>query len=267
LQDTTLGERAGGFNPRYVPALASAEDRHFWFVARNAAITALARQIVADFPIGFRALEAGCGTGTTLRALRSACGGDRVFGIDLFREGLIYARRRNGAVVLQADLRRPPFESNVRFHLVAALDVIEHLEDDLATLHDLRRLITTGGALLVTVPADPGLWSYFDEAAHHCRRYTAEALRSRLSEAGYDIEYVTPFMTPLYPLMWAWRRSLGIVQRPAADGPLEDLRVIPGINGALRWMLAWEPRILAARRKLPFGTSLVAIARPAAQVC
>jgi SAM-dependent methyltransferase len=267
LQDTTVAERAGGFDPRYVPALASAEDRHFWFVARNAAITALARQIVADFPIGFRALEAGCGTGTTLRALRAACGGDRVFGIDLFREGLIYARRRNGAVVVQADLRRAPFPSDVRFHLVAALDVVEHLADDVATLRDLRALIASGGALLVTVPADPGLWSYFDEAAHHCRRYTAAALRSRLSEAGYDIEYLTAFMTPLYPLMWAWRRSLGVVQRPAADGPLEDLRVIPGINGALRWMLAWEPRVLAARRKLPFGTSLVAIARPATQVC
>jgi SAM-dependent methyltransferase len=267
LPQTIAGERAGGFDPRHVPALVSAEDRHFWFVARNAVIAALATQIVADFPNDFRALDAGCGTGATLRALQAACGRDRVFGMDLFSEALSYARRRSGAAVVQADLRTLPFPSDVRFHLVAALDVIEHLVDDLGALRDLRRLIAMGGALLLTVPADPTLWSSFDEAAHHCRRYTAVSLRTRLSDAGYDIEYLTPFMTPLYPLMWIWRRSLGVIQRHATGQPLDDLRVIPGVNEALRWMLACEPRMLTARRQLPFGTSLVAIARPATSVC
>jgi hypothetical protein len=123
--------------------------------------------------------------------------------------------------------------------------------------------MATGGALLLTVPADPGLWSSFDEAAHHCRRYMADGLRARLSEAGYEIEYLTPFMTPLYPLMWVWRRLTAVVERHAGDRPISDLKVIPGVNEALRWMLAFEPSALAARRQLPFGTSLVAIGRPA----
>ena len=84
------------------------------------------------------------------------------------------------------------------FDLAVSLDVIEHLEDDLGALRELRRVVAPGGALLVTVPAYQWLWSGHDEINHHHRRYNrrtllAAAERRRLAHAElYDLLQLAP---------------------------------------------------------------------------
>jgi SAM-dependent methyltransferase len=252
----------GGYDPSHFARLVAVEDRHFWFRARNRIISLLARQAVTEFAAGYRVLEVGCGDGNVLRFLEKACPDGVVAGMDYFREGLAYARGRCSCPLVQGDLRLPPFGKT--FHLIGMFDVLEHLPDDRQVLRDLWRILDAQGRLMLTVPAGPALWSAFDEASGHCRRYRKEELEQKLRECGYIVEYLTPYMAGIYPLVWLSRR-FGKRSGPGemARAVERDLRVIPLLNGMLSVVLSQEIRWIRRRRRLPIGTSLLALARKA----
>ena len=254
--------RDGGYDARYAPILAAAEDRHFWFRARNAVIRAVASKIERTLPSGYRVIEVGCGTGNTLRMLSAVCHRGSVLGMDWQREGLSFARQRVSCPLVQADIRNLPFGPSIRFDLIGLFDVLEHIPDHVGALTALRARLTARGVLLLTVPAAPELWSSFDIAARHCRRYTAESVTAALTAAGFEVDYLSPFMASLYPLAWfrrRWRRTREL-DAGRGDAVLEDLRIVPLVNSPLAWLLASEAPLIAARRRLPLGTSLLAIA-------
>jgi SAM-dependent methyltransferase len=256
---------SSSYTSAFFKPLFAAEQRHFWFRARNELIAAVCAGLSAGRAPGYRVLEIGCGNGNVLRALERACPGGMVMGMDLFSEGLGYARRRTGAPLLQGDLHRSPFGG--RFQLLGMFDVLEHLDDDMRVLRDLRGLLADDGHLVLTVPAGQELWSYFDEAAHHRRRYDPASLGQRLAAAGYEVVRCTPFMLSLYPLVWAGRRAAAAMSRLRPRGEealaVDELRVRPGLNELILAVLRQEIRRVAAGRDLPFGTSLLAVARRA----
>jgi SAM-dependent methyltransferase len=252
------------YDPAYFDQLVRIEDRHFWFHTRNRILSALAAQITNSFSPGGKVLEIGCGNGNVLRHLQQACSGHMVVGIDAFAEGLRLARRRNCPCLVRGDAIQHPFRA--RFDLVGLFDVLEHVPEDERLLGQVRCMLRPGGVLLLTVPARKSLWSYFDEASGHCRRYELDELQRKLVQSGYQVEYLTPYMLTLLPLMWSARRLAGLVHRSqdtrsTTDMAMRELRLTPGINRLLRFCLAREiPRVLD-RRGLPFGTSLLAVAR------
>jgi SAM-dependent methyltransferase len=247
-------------------ALAAAEARHFWFRSRQRVIDVLARQAARTLPGGARILEIGCGNGALLAVLAAACPGARVFGMDLFGEGL--ARPGRAATLVQADAAAPPFTA--AFHLVGMFDILEHVADDAAVLTRARGLLVPGGRLLLTVPGHPGLWSYADEASSHFRRYTRTQIGRRLAEAGYVVHYATHFMTAVAPLVWLGRRLAPIAARarhgPATSQTLAhaELRLPGPLNHLLALACAPERALIARRWRLPVGTSIAVIAAPAA---
>jgi len=254
------------FDPAYFPRLLAIEDRHFWFQARNRVIAAALAPITAALSPGYRVLEAGCGTGNVLRVLAKACPEGTVVGLDSFHQGLRMAARRTTVPLIQGDARVAPFSQP--FDIIGLFDVLEHLEEDREVLADIRSLLAPGGALVLTVPANPSLWSYFDEASHHVRRYRERELKNKLVEAGYRLEYVSHYMATIFPLVWLGRKLASALKRsspPAADRTTElasdELRIVPLVNPLLRFVLSQEARVVARRRKLPFGTSLIAVAR------
>lgn len=258
---------SSGYDPDHFAALFAVEDRHFWFAARNLALKAVIEQIAPSLPASYRVLEIGCGTGNTLRVLKEACSSAALIaGVDLFEEGLVYARQRTKLPLVRARIENAPF--TVPFELVGMFDVLEHIEDDAATLCVVRALTAPGGHLLVTVPAHKALWSRFDEESHHCRRYEPDELRERLTDAGFGIDYLTPFMAPLYPIArvsrwWAdrandLRRRMGIESKSAV---MNDLAVRPVLNDIMAFMLRPEVPRLRRREQLHMGTSLLAVAR------
>lgn len=259
-----------GYDPTFFRKLEHVEDRHFWFRARRRCVGAILRQLGDTFPAGYRAMELGCGNGGMLRLMQQSCPAGHVFGMDLFAEGLTNARRRVAVPLVQGDVRRPPFSESL--HLIGMFDVLEHLDDDLAVLAHVHSMLVPGGALVLTVPAHMALWSYFDEAANHARRYEGPELRQRLRDNGFVIEYQTQFMSSIYPLVWLGRRlnhrlSLsrkvrkGIRRVSPRELTENDFRIIPALNEFLDWSLAGEEDMIRSRRRMTRGTSILAVAR------
>lgn len=254
-------EARESYEPSFFAPLFAIEDRHFWFRSRNRIIDGLVRQLTAAKPDGFRVLEVGCGTGNVLQHLVRSCGRGRVYGMDLFGEGLHYARQRTPGILLQADVHMPPF--SVQFDVIGLFDVLEHIEDDVNVLLTLRQMLAPGGSLLLTVPAHQSLWSYFDEAGRHVRRYEVNELTAKLRAAGFAVTYATEFMSVIYPIVWLQRKLAGLrrSQRQHADQMAEhDLTIVPVVNEALDLLCRFEARAVARRRALPIGTSILTVA-------
>ncbi|MFZ0919321.1 MAG: hypothetical protein WAN83_04490 [Candidatus Dormiibacterota bacterium] len=68
-------------------------------------------------------------------------------------------------------------------------------------------------------------------------------------------------MSLLFPPMWLRRRLLKSVHQDMGALLDSEFRIIPGINGVAYALLRCEARVVSRRRRLPFGTSLAAIAR------
>jgi SAM-dependent methyltransferase len=252
------------YDPARFAPLFAVEDRHFWFRARNRVIAAVLEDVTADLGPALRVLEVGCGTGNTLRVLTAATPGATVVGMDLYREGLEYARQRAACPLVRGDMRAPPF--GVRFDLIGLFDVLEHLPDDRQALADLRRMLKVGGALVLTVPAHAWLWSYHDLAAGHRRRYAPGDLRERLNSAGFETEYLTQYMTGMVPLIWLRRAALFLRKDPLPAAAVEnlrarELRVPPALNRVMDVLLGPERHLISRRRVLPIGASIIALAR------
>jgi len=245
--------------------LRAAEERHFWFRARNRILESVFRRLVAPLPEGYRVLEVGAGNGNVLRMLERVCESGHVTGSELHAEGVANARQRVDCPIVQADVYDLPFREP--FDLIGMFDVLEHLPDAEAALRSLREALTPEGRIVLTVPAHMALWSEVDVAAGHYLRYSPARLRQTLMAAGFRVNFVGQFMAPLFPLMWLSRRLAGLRGKkdvPEAqtgmDWALGEMKVVPVLNGMLVALLGLEAPLLSRRIGLPFGTSLLAVA-------
>lgn len=216
---------------------------------------------LAEGRLGARVLDAGCGIGNFVEVLRGVA--DEVLAVDLNPANLAVLRRRfagvSGVEVLQADLDLQRDELAARaVDSIVCLDVLEHIEDDHASLRALHGLLEPGGLLLLTVPAFPSLWSGHDVVNEHKRRYTRSGLRQRLEGAGFDVRLLSFFNAALFPPIAGVR----IVKRwlGGTEGG-GDLGSVPRpLNAVLRSVFAAERHVLGLL-PLPFGVSLIAVAR------
>jgi SAM-dependent methyltransferase len=245
------------YDPAHFEAVNAVERDHAWFRARRELIGQLAAEAARNAPPEYRALELGCGTGGVLETLVDACSGGRVVGVDLLDEGLAFARQRTRCPLVAADVLHPPFGRV--FHLVGLFDVLEHIPDDRRVLGEIANLLVAGGTLLITVPADPSLWSYYDEAAHHVRRYSVPELQAKLRDAGFEIEYISYFMQPLAWMLRTYRRLAPRIRR--RENVDSDHRVLPIVNPLFYRLLKREHGSIRARRQIASGSSIVAIVR------
>ena len=256
----------GGYDPTFFEQLAQVEDRHFWFRARNRLISSLVRKLTSRLRPGYLVLEVGCGTGNVLRALRQACPDGKVVGLELWFDGLRFAQQRSAGPLVQGDVRHCPFGKP--FDLIGMFDVLEHIPQELETLTALRQALAPEGRLILTVPAHQYLWSYFDEAAHHCRRYSSQDIRERLTEAGFEVEFLSQFMAFIFPLVWLVRKIRGRGKESGSEAARNltsrEFRVVPVLNELLTGLLNLEASWLSRGHHLHIGTSLIAVARRAA---
>jgi SAM-dependent methyltransferase len=240
------------------------EDVHWWFVGRRRILLqVLDRYLGKGSAEGRRILDVGCGTGTMLSYLADY---GKAQGVDIDEEAIGYCRERGLTDVRLGSAETLPFEDG-SFDLVTALDVVEHLDDDLAALREFRRVLRPGGTLLVTVPAHPFLWGDQDEVNLHKRRYLAPQLRERLASAGFEVlrvTYINAFMFPPIAAVRMLRRlEHRLRPRTAAQSDFRYPAPRP-VNFLLGWIFGIEAPIVR-RVNIPFGVSILAVGRkPAA---
>lgn len=229
------------------------EDRHWWFMGRRAIVRSLLQK--AGLTKDAKILDLGCGTGGNL-AMLSEFG--EVLGVELDEQAAQLARERGVAPVVRGKLPDAlPLPSNT-FQCVTLLDVLEHIADDRATLKTVNGLLAPGGYVLLTVPAFAFLWGPHDVAHHHQRRYRAGQLRDVLEENGFQIttlSYCNSWLFPIAAVVRLARRWL-----PAGNAGAELALPPAPVNRLLAAVFASEQYLLP-HMKLPFGISLVALAR------
>ena len=234
-------------------ALALAEARHWWFRARNRVILWVLKSRVGNV---HNFLEIGCGTGFVLEGIHQEYPEATLSGTEFFDEGLMHARRRVPSANFER-LDARAMNDTERFDVIGAFDVVEHINEDEQVLANLFRALDKGGYLLLTVPQHKWLWSDADERACHVRRYTRRELVDKVERAGLEVQYVTSFVTLLVPLMWLARQRPG--QKKAEVN--SEFDISERTNRLLEFVMKVELRLLKAGITLPFGGSLLLLAK------
>lgn len=203
-------------------------------------------------------LDCGAGTGQFAKEMESAC---RVLVLDDHEEALRMLRQRFRAeqILSLAGDRVPLPDGSLEY--VTALDVLEHVPDDAAVVKGFHRLLKPGGLAVVTVPASMALWSDWDVALHHFRRYRRAQLRALFPASEWDVEYVNYTNVLVYPAVWAVRKWRGLRKSAGSNGAAartEDKVPAGWLNNLLR---AQFTALAHWRVPFPFGVSLVLVAR------
>ena len=233
--------------------MAAHDSTHWWYRAR--------RDILRDYltrygalPADARILEIGCGTGHNLPML-SQFGAVEAIEIDPAARAIASARL--GRPVGEAPLPALPGVARGAYDLVAVLDVVEHIEDDVAALAAMRSLLKPGGKILIAVPAHQWLWSAHDVVNHHHRRYSKATLRAAIDAAGLRATKLRWFNSLLFPLAAAAR----IVGRLRGKDDSDDSPPARPLNALFERVFRLE-RHLVGRVPMTPGVSLVTLAVP-----
>ena len=236
------------------PIMFRVEQSHWWYTGRRKILSdfveEISRQVTDRRP---RILDVGCGTGANLLMLSKY---GEAEGVDISEDALAFCRERGLDRVRLGAGEKLPYDDGT-FDLVTAFDVVEHMDDDLAGLREMRRVLRPGGRVLLFVPTFMFLWGLQDEVSNHRRRYRLPELRRVLEQAGFEIERTTyaniTFFLPIL-LMRQLMRLTGI----KTDS--ENNINVPALNGVLGRLFGAESWFLK-RMNLPFGVSGLCVAR------
>jgi len=241
-------------------ATARIEAGSFWVQSRNRVLRGVIERFT-DRSRRLAMLEIGCGIGGVVAELRRL---DhlQLTGSELSIEGLRYARARFPDVdFIQLDATAVPFRAD--FDVIGAFDVLEHIEADEQVMRGVHDALRPDGLFIITVPQYPWMWSALDESVCHKRRYRRSELLRKLRDNGFHVLFCSSFVTALFPAMAA-SRLLGRGKSGHGSGEealAAQLTLPPLVNRVFDWIMRLDELALRAGVSLPFGGSLLAVAR------
>lgn len=231
--------------------MAAHDSTHWWYRAR--------RDILADYlsrygglPDDARILEIGCGTGHNLPMLAQF---GSVEAIEIDAAARAIASRRLGKPVGNAPLPALTGVARGAYDLIAVLDVVEHIEDDVGALTAMAECLKPGGKILITVPAHQWMWSAHDVVNHHHRRYSKKTLGAAIARAGLTHNGLRWFNSLLFPAAVAARAAGKLTGKDDSD----DSPPAKPLNTAFEAIFGLE-RHLVGRVPLPPGLSIITLA-------
>lgn len=228
------------------------EQRHWWFAAKHRIVLTLLQRYLRDKSHA-RVADIGCGCGHMLQMLSERY--DAV-GVDASPLAADFARQR-GVKVVQGSLPENVGLPAGEFDAAIMLDVLEHLDDDVASARAVSSLLKPDGIFLVTVPAYQWLFGAHDKAHHHRRRYNRASLTQALSAAGLKLSYISYYNTLLFPLALAQR---AMARAGSGNKPVTTAPPPAPVNALFKSIFASERHALG-RLNFPFGLSLIAVAQ------
>ena len=244
------------------------EDSHWWFVGRRAILESFMERIILSFesrlqaessqelPKGetqnsIRVLDVGCGTGANLEMLANF---GEAEGVDISDEALDFCRAKN-LKVHKGLAEKLPFEDE-SFDIVTALDVVEHLDDDISGLTEMHRVLRKGGKSLIFVPAFMWLWGVQDDISNHRIRYTKKQIVERLEKAGIKVERATYANFTFFVPVLVGRTLMKLTGiKPESENNIN----VSALNGLFGKIFSAEKYWLS-RLNFPFGVSIVIVA-------
>ena len=231
--------------------MAYREKTYWWHIGRLRIINAYLTMAVNDKK-NKRILNIGCGTGGTVATLQRF---GRVDNVDTSQQAIDHMKRSGFNNLTKVTGTKLPFKDN-SFDIIAAFDVLEHIEDDLGALNEWRRVLKPGGAVVLTVPAYQWLWSSHDEALFHKRRYTVGRLRRVTNQANLRADKMSYAIVFSLPLVVVFRFINKVLRRqPSSATSYVD---VPAVVNHLFTKLLYAEAKAHRMIKFPAGTSIVA---------
>jgi SAM-dependent methyltransferase len=233
--------------------MAAHDTTHWWYRARREILSDYLTRF-GDLPKGARILEIGCGTGHNLPMLAQF---GEIDAIEIDETAAAQASERLGKKVGSSPLPELEGVQPGSYDLVAVLDVVEHVEDDVAALKAIATALKPGGKILITVPAHQWMWSAHDVVNHHKRRYSKGTLTAALENAGLKWRKLHWFNSLLFPVAVAARFAGKLMGKDDSDDspPPKPLNTLfEGVFGLERHLLGRVP--------MPPGLSIIVLASP-----
>jgi SAM-dependent methyltransferase len=200
--------------------------------------------------LGPTVIEVGAGIGTFSEYLVGSSKVQRLIAVEPAMNTLPHLRER-----FKTDTRVQVLSGYLSDHYttlaanaVAAVNVLEHVEDDMAFLSEARMAVVPGGHLLLFVPAIPAIYGSLDKVFEHFRRYTKPSLRKVIEGAGWKPRRIA-YMN--FPGIAAWFMAGRILRKTSiapADAKAYDRLVVP-------WVSRLEQLVPP-----PIGSNIIAIA-------
>ncbi|HUS13762.1 MAG TPA: class I SAM-dependent methyltransferase [Chloroflexia bacterium] len=237
-----------------------AEGRHWWYQGLRAVLFRRAG-LLDPASRSWAILDAGCGTGGTLAALR-ASGHLGAQGFDYNEPALHFCHRRGLHNVRRASITAIPFPDG-EFDLVISNDVLcdAGTDNEAVALQELYRVLRPGGRLFLNLPAYPFLRSEHDQATDVDRRYTMRSLRARVTAAGFEQPRLSHWNAVLFPVVLAVRLARKRGKERDKSVARSDIQVPAApVNRILTTIVKLESRLMDWVT-IPFGSSVICLAR------
>jgi SAM-dependent methyltransferase len=210
---------------------------HFWVRRRFEVLQRLAGR---EISVAGELAEVGCGHGLLQRQIEDAYG-KQVSGFDLNENALKQSVSRRSKVSCYDIFHRNPALRG-KFDLILLFDVLEHVLDESGFLQALLFHLSQSGSLLVNVPAGQWLFSAYDEANGHVRRYTVETLKRALNANNLELESWTYWGLPFVPALFLrkfWlmgKHGESEIMTAGFDSRSSAVNRMMGLLSALEWI-------------------------------
>lgn len=228
------------------------EMSHWWYRGRRELIHGLIKKHIPKHA-KIKILDVGCGTGALMGELGQY---GEVYGVDNSSLAVDFCHKRGLVNVVLGKIEHIPFPDNA-FDLVIALDVMEHIKDDVMAILEIKRVLKEGGQCIIFVPTFMLLWGEADVMGNHYRRYRLPQLKKLLSDAGFTLKQTSYFNTFLFfPIAFIrlLSRALSFLKNTESGGG-------SGLINILLYCVFHIEVILLNYISFPFGVSCLVVGK------
>lgn len=261
LFSPNLAYQSDGFGKDDHDLLLQYEEKYFWFQTRNRLIN----QLITKYVVNSNSfMEVGCGNGVVLNSVINSGYFNHISGCEISLNGLVHSKNRIDKEVnlYQVDAREIPFINE--FDAIGCFDILEHISADVAVLEQIHDALKLNASLVITVPQHMALWGPLDEYGFHVRRYERSELLHKLEQVGFKVQFVSSFISFLYPLMYIKRKFQPKAKTKKNFDIHSEFRINPILNLLFEIITNIEVYLITKGISFPFGGSLIVIARKVA---